>query len=408
MSTTHDEIVKLADAWENVLKPRITRIEDRLDENELVQIKSREQGGRQPVQGTAPFLGLEQKAAKHFECETVDYNAKNVRLGALLAAYANFEGTKNLLNEDERKAYSAVIDPTGGLLIPTVIGREFIDAVRPKTQVLAAGARTYPMEAAHVILPGWADPPVASWRGPTGTFADAGGDFRAVSLNAQDVGGYVDVENNVFEDAGGDFDGVSQIIEDQLQRAIAQAIDLAALLSQDAITGGGTHVPMGLASLNEDGEVAANYGITLATSSGANGGPPTNYDWHIDAAAAVYGGNFTPTAHLAAPRTLATLAKLKETGTGAYMRKPEYLDGVRDFPTAQIGVAYPKGTSEDTSVSFVGDFSRMVIGVRGGLSVLRDPFTQGTSAMTRLIVRARADVAVLDAPAFLILSGLRP
>ena len=50
----------------------------------------------------------------------------------------------------------------------------------------------------------------------------------------------------------------------------------------------------------------------------------------------------------------------------------------------------------------------MVIGVRGGLSVLRDPFTQGTSAMTRLIVRARADVAVLDAPAFLILDGLRP
>lgn len=409
METSVKEAVDdLATAWTKELKPRLDRIENRQDDLEVRHQKAGDAGRAAPVEGRGPFLGLEEKAAPYFAGEAVDYNPRRVRLGALIAALGDYGKVKHALTADEEKAFSTVIDPAGGLLIPTVIGREFIDAVRPQTQVLAAGSRTYVMEAARVILPGWDHPPPkAGWRGPTGQFADAGGSFREVALNAQDVGAYVDVPNRLFDDAASNLDGVARMIEDQLQRAIAQAIDLAALLSQDALTAGGTHVPTGLANVDAANVVTANYGIAQATSSGTNGGAPTNYDWFIDAAATVYEANFTPTAHIGAPRTFSTLGKLKET-TNAYLRPPEYLASVRDYQTGQIGKAYKKGTATDTSVSFIGDFSRMVIGVRGGLSVLRDPFTQGVSGMTRLIVVSRADVAVLDKGAFLILDGLRP
>lgn len=408
---------ELLDTWEKDLKPRIKRIEDGLD-NAHDRLDGKEaqgqkaglaRGGR--IEGKNPFLTLEQKAAPHLKGEdddggSIDYRPENVRLGALLAGLMHHADVKGRLNEDERKALNLLIDPSGGLLVPTQIGRLFIDAVRPKTQVLNAGALTYPMEGRNVLLPGWDTPPKAGWRGDTGTFADAGGTFRDVNLNARDIGCYLDIPNTLFEDKGANIEPISALIEDQLSKAIAQGIDLAALLSQDALTAGGTQVPTGLAKVAADTSVTPNYGIAAATSSGTNGGTP-NYDWYIDAAAAVAGQNFSASGHISAPRTFASLGKAKDSQL-RYLQKPEYLSGVTDYQTNQIGTTYKKGSSTDTALSFVGDFSQMVIGLRGEMGILRDPYTQGTGRITRLIVFARADVAVLNKGAFQIIDGVRP
>jgi HK97 family phage major capsid protein len=407
---------ELRDSWERDLKPRIDEtkkavdaVQDRMDTLEAQGQKAGLGGGRTDrVKGTGPFLGLESKAAPHFKSEgTQDYRAENVRLGALLAGALYPADVKGLLNEDEVKALNILVDPSGGLLIPSVIGSLFIDAVRPKTQVLAAGARTYPMEARNVLLPGWDTPPKAGWRGERGTFADAGASFRSIELNARDIGCFLDIPNNLFEDQAPNIDAISTLIEDQLSKAIAQGIDLAALLSQDATNAAGaTHIPQGLASVAADTSVSANYGINLATSSGTNGGTP-NYDWYIDAAAAVAGANFTATGHLSAPRTFASLGKQKDSQL-RYLARPEYLSNVRDYETNQVPTTLKKGSSTNSSVSFVGDFTQMVVGLRGEMGILRDPYTQGTGRVTRLIVWSRADVAVLNKGAFQIVDGVTP
>jgi HK97 family phage major capsid protein len=408
---THYKEQKSADSKET--KQAVERLQGRLDEMEAQGQKA----GLAPrsasaVEGKGPLLPLEAKAAPVFaEAESDqsdDFDVKNVRLGALLMGVLHYGEVKSQLTPDERKALSVIVDPSGGMLIPQSIGRMFIDAVRPRTQILAAGGMTYAMtEGPNVSLPGWDTPPQAGWRGATGQFPDAGGSFRNVQLNAKDLGCYLDIPGSLFDDAASNLGAVDQLIQAQLAKAIAQAIDLAALLSKDVTNaGGGTQVPMGLAALDSLGVVSANYGIPLATSSGTNGGTPS-YDWYIDAAAAVAGQNFKATGHISAPRTFASLGKAKDSQL-RYLDKPQYLADLRDYETNQVPITLKKGTNTDTAASFVGDFSQMVVGMRNELSILRDPYTGALGRTIRLVVWQRADVAVLNKNAFQIVDGVRP
>lgn len=395
--------------FENFAKA-IDQAHDRIDVLDATRQKAAAYGGSSPIEGKGPLLTLEQKAAPHFTPEEGriedDFDAKNVRLGAVVVGALHYDKVKSQLSPDERKALGILTDPSGGMLLPTAIGHLFIDAIRPRVQLLQAGALTYAMEALNVTLPGWDTPPKAGWRGPSGTFGDAGGSFRNVQLNAKDCGCFLDIPNTLFEDASVNLDGVSQLVEAQLAKAVAQAIDLAGLLSQDALSSSGTATPQGLASLDSQSQLTANYGINVASSSGTNGGTP-NWDWFIDAVAAVATANFSATGHLSAPRAFASLAKTKDSQQ-RYLGRPEYLSDVGDYETSQVPVTLKKGTSTDCTASFVGDFSQMVVGLRGEIAMLRDPYTQGLSRTTRLIIWQKADIGVLNKGAFQIVDGVRP
>jgi HK97 family phage major capsid protein len=410
----------LQNTWEGDLKPRLTRIEqghdnlhDRVDGVEAMQqMRALHRPETKAIEGRGPLLTLEQKAAPHFEPEEgepeTDFDVKNIRLGALIVGSLHYGQVKGQLTPDEHKALGILTDPSGGMLLPTLIGRLFIDAVRPKTQVLRAGGLTYAMEARQVVLPGWDTPPAAGWRGPNGQFVDAGGSFRSVELDAKDVGCFLDVPQVLFEDAASNLDAISTLIEAQLSKAVGQALDLAALLSRDALTTDGsnaTAVPMGLAKLDSQSQLSGNYGISVSNATGTNGATPT-WDNIIDAAAAVAGANFTATGHLSAPRTFASLAKTKDTQQ-RYIGRPEYLNGVTDYDTSQVPVTLKKGSSTDCTASFVGDFSQLVLGLRGEVALLHDPFTKGLSRVTRLIIWQKADVGVLNKTAFQVLDGVR-
>lgn len=426
MQTKEDQAQRLddmADALHKMSQHGSTKIEDRralqilqdrMDEMDCQRQKADLYTGTggSIMKGNGPVLGVGQKVAPHLREEShntansaSDFEPTGVRLGALLAGFCNWNKTKSQLTEDEHKVFSTLIGPGGDLLIPNMISGSFIDAVRPRTAVIASGAMTYALEGRSVAMPGWDVAPKAGWRGENGSFADGGGTFREVRLNARDVGAYADIPNNLFDDAADNLPAISQLIEDELAQAIAQAIDLAALTSQDVLSGGGTQVPQGLTSVAADGTVTPNYGIPTVTM-GANGAIPIDWDKFIDLASTVNTANFTPSSCLMAPRTAATLGKFKET-TGAYIARPDYLAGVMDRQTAQLGVTFKKGSASDTSIAIAGDYSQLVVGFLGGLTVLRDPYTQGLSNGTRIIVSMRADVAVLNAGAFCVLDGIR-
>jgi HK97 family phage major capsid protein len=397
-------IVDQMKEYGNVLQSGLDAVQDRMDRLEAKNAKAA-LFGNSTVEGSGPFLTKSQPLASHFKASSGDdYNAKNVRLGALVAALGDYGNVKDHLTQDEKTAFSSAIDPQGGLLMGEAMSGLFLDAVRPKSKLFAAGALTYPMEAAKVTIPGWKTPPVAGWRGSIGSLAESGGDFRKVVLEARDLGCYCDIDAAIFEDAADNLDAVAVIVERELSRAMAQALDLAGLTSTDQ-TGTGNQVPLGIARVEADGTIAGNYGIPVLDITGANGRAGT-YDDLIDGAGAVYDANFEPNAIIYAPRTAADLAKLK--GEDQYLAPPAYLADLARLQSNNIGTAYTKGSNTDTSFAVAGQFDRVVVGLRSGFQILRDPYTGGKERIIRLIVWQRADVAVLDAGALAIVDGIRP
>lgn len=352
------------------------------------------------VTGKNPFLTLEQKAAPFFGDEygeSTDYDAKNVRFGALLAAIANKDLVVKHLNDDEQKAFNSLTLGAGDVTVPTAISALFIDAVRPSTRVLRAGARTYPMEAQRVVLPGWNTPPSASWRAEGGAFTDGGGTLREVALHAKMVQCYFDIGIEVLEDSASNLDGASNIIVTEAGRAIGQAIDKAALIGDP-----------------KNGEPLGIYntpGVTIDSTLGANGAVPADYDFLINAVGTVWDASFDASAVLFSSRTARELAKLRTglSGDKTQLRVPDPIAGLQRYPSNQIPNTLTKGAGSNASLAFTAQWDQLVIGFRpsAGVNVLRDPYTQmAANGYVRFYFWQRADIALLNLGAFCVSDGI--
>ena len=372
----------------------------RLDEIELrfqrMSLEHRPADNR----SASPFASLEQKVDfKSFEHPT-DWEPRNVRLGALLLGIAGGQKVVQHLHDDEVKALFESSGPAGGYIVPGAVIGEFIESVRPACQVMKAGARTVEMrDGPTLALPGFGSPlPTASWRAGEGVaYADAGATFRAVILNARSVGSFLTVSQEMLDDAAGSIGTVSALLEAELGKAIAVAIDQAALIG----TGVGGQ-PMGL--YNTPG-----VSQTLLTSP--NGSTLANYQFLITAVGVVRSGNFEPSAVIYDARTDKQLNSLV-TGIAGDLRQlaiPEPIASMPRLVTNQIGDAMTCGTSSDCSAAFVGDYSQLVVGVRPslGVRVLVDPYTTASTGQIRLFAWTRCDVGVLNTSAFAVVSGLR-
>lgn len=380
-------------------KQHLETLHDRLDRAEVAEQKAGlDTKTGEAVDGTQPLLALEQKAAPHFErfVETIE-GAKDVRVGALLAAIAGGQPIAAKLRDVEQKALLEMTGPAGGYLVPEAVGSIFIDAVRPRTRVLEAGARTYPMEAPTVHLPGWDTRITAAWRGEGQAFTEPAATFRQVTLQAKSVAAKVTLSVELFEDAGNNLGGVASIIESELGNALAEAVDYAALF--------GTGIdaqPLGIAN--------AGGGLN-STSMGGNGATPTDYDKFLDAMYETEADAFENTAVLLHPRTLHTLAKIK-TGISGDLTKlapPPRFAELRKLPTTQVPINLTVGSNSDCSTAFFGDWSRLVIGFRPSMAVRvqTDPYSQSSNGQVVILAYLRADVGLLNREAFSILTGIR-
>jgi HK97 family phage major capsid protein len=399
-----DEVKAELEEIANGVKARIEGMDARIDELDVRMQKApgdrAVNSGLPAVDAKSPFLALQQKAAPHFATAEHGWEAKNVRFGALVAAMAGGEVVRKQLEADEQKALFESVGPSGGYTVPEAIGSIFIDAVRPRTRVLEAGARTYPMEAPRVDFPGWDDLVTGQWRSEGGAFGQSAPTIRRVTLDAKTCGTFVDLSIELIQDAGSNVGAISQRVEEEMGRAIAQAIDLAALHGA-----GSADEPLGL------------YNNALVTSTilggGANGAAPTDYGFLLDAMYVVESSNFTPSALIWAPRTANTLRKLATglAGDKTQLRMPQEVAALNRLATNQVAIEDTVGTSTDCSSAFLGDYTNMVVGFRPqiGVQTLSDPYTQmAASGTVRLYAWVRADVVLLQPQAFTVVQGIRP
>lgn len=380
------------------LKQRASQLEDRLDGRELADQKRGFEG--RAVDGKQPLLGLEQKAAPAFEAHVAPIEgAKEIRVGALVAAIAGGQQVATKLRDVEQKALAQMTGPAGGYLVPEAVGSIFIDAVRPRTRVLEAGALTYPMEAPIVHLPGWDSRITAAWRGEGAAFTEPAATFRQVTLQAKSIATKVTLSVELLEDAGTNLDGVATIVENEIGNALAEAVDYAALLGT-----GVDNQPLGIAN--------AGGGLNVVPIGGANGATPTDYDKFLDTMYEVELDTFENSAVLLHPRTLHTLSKIK-TGLASDLTKlvpPPRFAELRKLPTTQVPITQTVGSSTDCSTAFFGQWNRLVIGFRPNLAVRMqtDPYSQASNGQVVLNAYMRADVGLLNREAFAILTGIRP
>lgn len=284
------------------------------------------------------------------------------------------------------KAQSTGTLTAGGHLVPTPLAGGLIDLARNQSRVFQAGAITVPMTSSTLKIPRLTGEGTPGWRAENAAIVDADLAFDAVTFTARSLNRLVKISVELMEDSD---PGAGGIISSSFAAQIAQEIDRVAL------RGAGTATePRGV--LNTAGVGGVGHG--------ANGSAITNYDWWLDAAGAVTAANFTPNAHIQAPRSSTSLAKLKDT-TNAYLAPPASLLPL--LSTKNVPNNLTVGTSTDCSEIYTGQWDQLMLGVRTELriEVLRERFAD--NGQWAFLAWFRGDVQVAQPAAFTIDTGVR-
>jgi len=263
---------------------------------------------------------------------------------------------------------------SGGYLVPAPLSNEIINLARNKAAVVQAGARTVIMDASTLKIARVAGDFAPYWRAENEAITVSDMSFETVTFEARTLAAYGKMSIELAEDAP----NIDVVIRDSLASALALELDRVALLG----SGSGAE-PTGLANV---------AGIT-ELEMGENGGALTDYDKLVDLYYAIAAANGQANAAIMAPRTAGELEKLKEaTGNINPAKAPESWVGLKKFVTNQIPIDQVQGTSDDASTVFMGDFSKLMVGMRTPLVIeLSRVAHDGTdSAFNKMQVHIRA------------------
>lgn len=318
---------------------------------------------------------------------------KDVRAGDATISFADFmRGVAGMPTTDGvRAALSEGTAADGGHLVPSVVMPQVLEALTPASSLLSAGAGILPldMSAKNFTLAAIETLPTAAWRLENGNVAEAQPVFRACVATPQSLSFYFKVSRELLADAQG--------MQDALVIAFAQAV--AVELDRAGLRGSGTAPePRGLANTS---------GI-LAVSNGANGAALTGYANFFTGLQSVLQVNGPmPTAAIMSPRSLVKLGGLVDS-TGQPLRVPSMLEKLQMLSTPQIPDTLTTGTSTDTSQIFLGDFTKLVFGMREKISIAKLDQAFATAGQVGFLCHVRADVMVTYPKAFALVSGVRP
>ncbi|MGL3605756.1 phage major capsid protein [Rhizobium sp. G187] len=285
-----------------------------------------------------------------------------------------------LMPTEERKALVVSDDSKGGYLAPAEFQAEIIKNLVEISPVRQA-ARVGSTAASSVILPRRTGKPTASWVGETETRPETGSTYGQIEIPVWEMAAWVDVSNQLLEDAAINVEAeVASDLSEEFGRLEGNAL----------LLGDGVKKPNGLMAAS---------GITEVNSGGASSLTGDSLISLMYSLPEFYRKNGV---WMMNGTTLASIMKLKETGTGAYVWQPSLQAGM---PSTILGrpvieaVDMPDIAANSNPIAF-GDFQRGYrIFDRVAMSILRDPYTQATTGKTRFHARRRvgADVVLAEA-----------
>lgn len=290
-------------------------------------------------------------------------------------------------DDAERRALAEGTGSAGGYTVPTPLSREFFDNVRAKSVVMRAGARTVEMTSSTLAFAKGASDPTVAWKAENAAITPSDPTFDRVLLTAKKLVAIVKVSRELLEDTV----NLGQALNDMFVGAMATEMDRAALF------GAGGDAPTGLYGIS---------GINSILFGGANGGEPSNYDYLIDAIYEIQDANGNdPTALIWHPRTAATMAKLKDQQLNP-LNVPDVVARIPKFATTSVPKNQVVGASDDSSTVLLGDFSKMLVGIRVAIELIRNDLLYMENDQVGFLARARMDVDVTNVEHFCRVIGI--
>lgn len=278
---------------------------------------------------------------------------------------------------------------TGDQLVATdLLAGSYIDLLRNKMMVRAAGARIMSGLVGDVAIPKASSGATAYWVAEDGEPTESTPAWTQVTLSPKFVGTYVDISRKTLQQATPD---VEMLVRDDLAAKLALAIDYAALHGS-----GSSNQPTGIASTSGIGSVVG----------GTDGANP---DWadiiDLETAVAIDNADIGALAYMtnAAVRGyLKQAVRVSSTDSRFIWGEGQYpLNGYPVHVTNQVASDLDKGTSTGVcSAIFFGNWNDLLIGMWGGLDILVNPYTLSTTSQVRVVAFQTIDIAVRYAQSF--------
>ncbi len=268
-----------------------------------------------------------------------------------------------------------VTQGTSGIAPTNVLG--FADAMREASVFDKVGANILTGLSANTTIP-VAGASSVEWEGEVDAAADGGANFGKVELTPTRLASYVNISKQLLLQNGA---AAEQAIIRDLGRATAQKMD-AAIFSTAGVSG----APDSL------GELATSTFTESAFSNLAS----IMLDFvSAEQTLAEAGGLEGNLAYVASPNLM---AQLKQSAQVAAVNAGMQGALVNGYPTYFTnGCTKVAGTSGDF---FFGDFSKLYMGMFGGLDIMVDPYSVAVNGQTRLVLNQYMDWGVSDGAGF--------
>ena len=264
----------------------------------------------------------------------------------------------------------------GSAIAPTnVLG--FADAMREASVFDKVGANILTGLSANTTIP-VAGASSVEWEGEVDAAADGGAQFGKVELTPTRLASYVNISKQLLLQNGA---AAEQAIIRDLGRATAQKMD-AAIFSTAGVSG----APDSL------GELATSTFTESAFSNLAS----IMLDFvSAEQTLAEAGGLEGNLAYVASP---ALMAQLKQSAQVAAVNAGMQGALINGYPAY-----FTNGCTKSAGVSgdfFFGDFSKLYMGMFGGLDIMVDPYSVAVNGQTRLVLNQYMDWGVSDGAGF--------
>jgi HK97 family phage major capsid protein len=276
-----------------------------------------------------------------------------------------------------RAAMSESAPGAGGVLVPSQLSAQIIDAARAASVCFRAGAKALPMASATMDLARVTTDPTFVTHGENESITESDVVFDAISLVSRTIATRIIFSRELAEDAS----NLVELIGDVCTRALAAELD-----RQFLVGAAGTEM-MGIItnpSIGSTGSVGAIAWGDLLT-----------------ALAGIEASNFTPNAYMVDP-TISNDLNALTSGDGAnsaalWQGPPPGVDKLERLVTSNV----------TTANIVMGDFSKLLVGLRQDALVEVSAFGDGFDTHSvHLKITWRGDCALAQPLAFYWLGGI--
>jgi len=270
----------------------------------------------------------------------------------------------------------ADVTQTGSAIAPTNV-LAFADAMREASVFDKVGANILSGLSANTNIPVTGASSV-EWEGEIDAAADGGAQFGKVELNPVRLAAYVNISKQLLLQNGNAAEAA--IIRD-LGRAVGQKMD-AAIFSTASVSGAPASLGAAASTTFTEAAYSANASIMADFVS-------------AEQALAEAGGLEGNLSYVASPALMAELKRSAQVASVSAGVQGNLINGYPAYFTN--GCTKVAGTSGDF---YFGDFSKLYIGMFGGLDIMVDPYSVAVNGQTRLVLNQYMDWGVSDGAGF--------